>query len=108
MRNNNAGTEIPCKPQKLQEILATVKIRGIWRKVGQAGRKTWLPCHRAIVEQSWIGRKNGRWQGGAAGPHAWQQRGTATVQPGCSGCVVVTRRIRLSGWNERDQAEWLG
>ena len=27
MRNNIAGKKIPCKPQKLQDILATVRIR---------------------------------------------------------------------------------
>ena len=27
MRNNIAGKKIPCKPQKLQEILVTMKIR---------------------------------------------------------------------------------
>jgi hypothetical protein len=51
MRNNIAGIKIPCKPQKLQGIFATVEIRrGIWH-------------HGPIVEQAWIGRKNGHWQG---------------------------------------------
>jgi hypothetical protein len=49
MRNNIAGIKIPCKPQKLQGIFATVEIRrGIWH-------------HGPIVEQAWIGWKNGHW-----------------------------------------------
>jgi hypothetical protein len=60
MRNNIAGKKIPCKPQKVQGFFATVEIRrGIWRKVGQAGRKKWLPCHGQIVEQSRIGGGGG-------------------------------------------------
>jgi hypothetical protein len=40
MSNDIAANRISCKPQKLQAMLATVKIgRGNWRQVGQAGRK---------------------------------------------------------------------
>jgi len=43
-----AGMRISCKPQKLQAKLAAVQIgRGSWRKVWQAGRKTWLGFRRA-------------------------------------------------------------
>jgi hypothetical protein len=49
--NDIAANRISFKPQKLKLIFATVKIgRGDWRTVGQARRKTWLPCHSPDVD----------------------------------------------------------
>jgi hypothetical protein len=68
MGKDIAADRISCKPQKLQAMLARVKIgRGGWHQVGQAGRKTWLPCRAPIVEPSWIGRRHGYQQGGMIG-----------------------------------------
>jgi hypothetical protein len=106
LRNDIAGKKISYNPQKLQAKLATVKVlRGRWRKVGQAGRKKWLPCQGSIVEQSWIGRRNGHWQGGngwrtpAPGASARWQRFSRGVQAEClertgSECVVGMKRFR--------------
>jgi hypothetical protein len=44
MSNDIATNRISCKPQKLQAMLTTAKIRrGSWSQVGQAGGKKWLP-----------------------------------------------------------------
>jgi hypothetical protein len=64
MGNDIAADRISCKPQKLQAMSATVKVRhDRWRKVRHAGRTAWLPRHGPIVERPSIGRRHGYWQG---------------------------------------------
>jgi hypothetical protein len=64
--NDSASNRISSKPQKLQAILATVKIgRGNRRKVVQAGRKNSLPCRGPIVEK-------GKYSGGVARQYCGQ------------------------------------
>lgn len=124
MVNVIAKHRISSKPQKLQVKSATEKIRrGSQRKVGPADRKTWLPCHGPIVEQSWSSRgaaremgigKGGRWRRAPApGASARWQRFSRGVQAewrgrAGSGCVVETSRLRPSAWDEPVQASaWI-
>jgi hypothetical protein len=97
--NDIAANRISFNPQKLQAMSATGEIgRGSWRKVGQAGRKTWRPCHGPVVDPPWIGRRHDHWRGGMAGARLRLARALDR-----SGSAAV---FRPDGEDEQDQAAW--